>query len=38
MGIAVVLALLAVAIALGPLVGVDSRRGDARGWWPGRRR
>jgi hypothetical protein len=38
MGIGIVLALVVVAAALGPLAGVDSRRSDGRGWWPGGRR
>jgi hypothetical protein len=37
MGLAIVFALLAVAVLLGPFAGVDSRRADPRGWWPGRR-
>jgi hypothetical protein len=37
MGLAVVVALLALAVLLGPFAGVDSRRADLRGWWPGRR-
>jgi hypothetical protein len=37
MGIAVVLVALAVAVLLAPFAGVDSRRRDPRGWWPGRR-
>jgi hypothetical protein len=38
MGIAVVAVLLAAAVLLAPFAGVDSRRSDPRGWWPGRRR
>jgi len=38
MGIAVVAVALAVAVLLAPFAGADSRRHDARGWWPGRRR
>ena len=27
-----------VAILLAPVLGVDSRKDDPRGWWPGRAR
>jgi hypothetical protein len=38
MGLVIVIAFL---LAIGPLAllyGVDSRRSDERGWWPGARR